>query len=980
MKVQQPLPLRFRVLIVDDEEIARSSGALELELIGLEPVIAVGHTVDQLKKEAIQLARSRRCHLALVDTQLQTGDRTDRSGIGLIPDLKPAYCIVYSGSDRTDASTMNQARDLGAVAYVRKGHDDLQTAIKEVLERHWNLKLKYDLQRTFYTPKAILSQLFPAGSEISSDDIPEDEIDSLLRQLFLKETHTLELESLERTLHSSTTPSLRRSVVLFCEARNEAIPGGRRQIIKLAPAGDIVREGENYDQYVKPHLQHQYTALVLDHKVSWDVGIILYTDETTGKRRRLTEWYADSQPGQIARVINHLYGKVLKPWYDLHKGEANKSRASIVEHYTDPFRFKRFSSHITKFPERESMITIGAFSGLINPVVWVEQNKGQSWFRTYWNTYIHGDLHSGNIIVDEEGHAYVIDYERTGPGYCLRDFVELEKDVRLRLLSIGDNELLLALHFDLVLMKQIYPDRFPKWEDPRFLASTITEEKKQELIKAFTAVRSIRRAAFEIFEFTDMREYYWALLMETLISGTDPRLVPSIRQRSLLSASIICERLQLWNRPQGEWPPKNFRNLFDARKTSECVNVGQRPVPALKLQLTSMKENSFKVVVFDQPNRQPHAVSQLPFWSDDLAAVMKLLELGGYQSDIFSPVQTTALERLGLLQDSRLVDRWCERIGDRLFKALVPAEGGVRTAFANVFYTDRKGRELQILFDEDATDLACQPWEMIHDGFPRKPRTSIDVVRYIASERMAQPLQVPQDSCHILYVTARPRGYTQPAHDRDAIKNSIASSAPRPRFAFHELVGHTHEALKRRLLDTSPPPVHVLHFDGHGTFARLCPRCGTLNHPHQLACANENCHSSLGNTSARGYLLFEDDNGNADFIDTTQFVEGIQRSEVRLVVLSSCHSARVRGADLLLAGVGPGLILAGVPAVVAMQFSISDQDAITFNREFYTALAQGDSLPNAVFRARTMLKEPARWSPVLYLRSKDHQIHLCPPK
>lgn len=444
MKGQQLLPLKFRVLILDDEEYARNSSKLSLIVLGLEPVIAVGDTFEQLRASALSLARSRRCHLALVDTQLRTGDRTDQSGISLIPELKPAYCIVYSGSGRTDAAGMslahklgaidyvekpkpdtddeaiNEAGDLGAVARVTKG-ESLSSVVMRVLKEYWNWELAYDLQKTHYTPKMILAQLFPPGTDVSPDDIADDEIDSLLRRAFVKDTHVLELESLEGILHTGTTPSLRRSVVLSCETHDEETKAVRREIIKLAPTEDIVRETHNYEQYVKPFLQHQYTALVLDQKASWDIGIIRYTDETTGRRRRFTEWYADNQPGQIARVINHLYGKVLKPWYDLHKGEANKSRESIVEHYTDPSRFKRFSSHITRFSERESTITVGTFSGLINPVVWVEQNKGQSWFRTYWNTYIHGDLHSGNIIVDEEAQAYVIDYERTGPGYCLRD-------------------------------------------------------------------------------------------------------------------------------------------------------------------------------------------------------------------------------------------------------------------------------------------------------------------------------------------------------------------------------------------------------------------------------------------------------------------------------------------------------------------------------------------------------------------------------
>lgn len=401
-----------------------------------------------------------------------------------------------------------------------------------------------------------------------------------------------------------------------------------------------------------------------------------------------------------------------------------------------------------------------------------------------------------------------------------------------------------------------------------------------------------------------------------------------------------------------------------------------------------MGGDSFKVAVLDLPNQQPSAIGQQPFRSDGLVVVMKLLEPGGYQPDKFSSTQTAALEQLGLLDNSRLVHNWCDRIGDHLFKALVPARGGVRTAFEGVFYhldhtsDEHEAGELQVIFDKDTTSLACQPWEMIHDGYPEDSRTPIDVVRYIASDRPAQTLEVPQAPCQILYVTARPKGYAEPAHDRDAIKDSVASSASPWRLGFNEFPDRTHHALKQRLLDTSAAPVHVLHFDGHGTFARLCPSptCGAANFAHESKC--DRCGTSLDNVHApaRGYLLFEDDQRKVKFIDTTRFLEGVQRSQVRLVVLSSCHSARVRGADLLLAGVGPGLILAGVPAVVAMQFSISDQDAIKFNQQFYKALAQGDSLPNAVYRGRLMLAEPARWSPVLYLRSKDHQIHLCPPK
>lgn len=976
---------KFRALIVDDEEFARNSSALFLAVLGLDPVTVVGDTVEQLRRNAMSLARSRRCHLALVDTQLRTGDRTDRSGILLIPDLKPAYCIVYSGTDngrdRTDATAMSQAHNLGAVAYVKKG-DDLSVEIERVLREYWNWDLEYDLQKTNHTPKTIIEQLFPTTLGVQSGDIPEDEVDSLLRRVFNKGARYLELENIEGG-DSSNASSLRRSVVLFCEARDEYGVARRREILKFAPEKDIEREKANYDQYVQPLLQHQFTALVIGYAVSWDMGMIRYTDETTGRRHRFTEWYADKQPAQIRRAIKHLYKNVLKPWYDLDRGEIRKSSGGIYEYYVDPTRFKRFSSHMDNFENRDNNINIEPLMGLINPVLWAERNKDLSRFITYWGTLVHGDLHSGNIIVDDDAHAYVIDYERTGPGFYLRDFVELEKDVRLRLLRLEDDDIMLALHLDLLLTKQRYPDKLPIWKEPAFGSSIISEEKLLEVRKAFAVICSIRKEAAQVAGLANMKEYYWALLMETLISATNPRITGFAKKRALLSASVICERFDLWNRSEREWPPKVFRGAIRNESPAGKPERDQS-TSVLKLQFTDLRNDKrqFKTAVLEVPNKQPHALSALPYTGDGLIAVLKLLETGRYTPDSFTEAQTAALRQLGLFEGKSLIHNWCDRVGHDLFIALVPAEGGVRREFENVFHTDRRGGQLQLIFDKDATDLACQPWEVLHDGFPEEPRSSIDTVRYIAFGRTAQTLTAPAEPCRILYVAARPHKYTQPAYDREAIQASVAASESTGRFKFTELERHTHTALKERLMDTGQPDVHVLHFDGHGAFARLCPSCGVLNQPHYLICQNKKvaCNASLANSPARGYLLFETDAGEVDFIDTTKFLDGIQRSEVRLVVLSSCQSAKVRGADLLLAGVGPSLILAGIPAVVAMQFSISDKDAIQFNDALYKALAQGDSLPNAVHRARTMLNEPARWSPVLYLRSRDGQIHLCPQK
>ena len=78
-------------------------------------------------------------------------------------------------------------------------------------------------------------------------------------------------------------------------------------------------------------------------------------------------------------------------------------------------------------------------------------------------------------------------------------------------------------------------------------------------------------------------------------------------------------------------------------------------------------------------------------------------------------------------------------------------------------------------------------------------------------------------------------------------------------------------------------------------------------------------------------------------------------------------------------GVATALVRAGVPAVLAMQFPISDQAAIAFSREFYRRLASGDALETAVTEGRLLISrrdpESLEWAtPVLYLRAEGLRL------
>src|SRR5205807_1227435 len=97
----------------------------------------------------------------------------------------------------------------------------------------------------------------------------------------------------------------------------------------------------------------------------------------------------------------------------------------------------------------------------------------------------------------------------------------------------------------------------------------------------------------------------------------------------------------------------------------------------------------------------------------------------------------------------------------------------------------------------------------------------------------------------------------------------------------------------------------------------------------------------------------------------------------RLVVLNSCSSGEVGAGDLF-SGTAAALVHSGISAVAAMQFTVSDTAAIAFARGFYTALAKGRPIDEAVRSGRiSILGIPGtlEWvTPVLYLRGEA--IHL----
>jgi hypothetical protein len=116
------------------------------------------------------------------------------------------------------------------------------------------------------------------------------------------------------------------------------------------------------------------------------------------------------------------------------------------------------------------------------------------------------------------------------------------------------------------------------------------------------------------------------------------------------------------------------------------------------------------------------------------------------------------------------------------------------------------------------------------------------------------------------------------------------------------------------------------------------------------------CESPL--KDGTGFLLFENEQGQPDYISAEQFTNLIKNSQPKpqLIVITACQSALAHQHDSVFNGVAQKL-LQEIPAVVATPFTISQDSTTDFIDQFYRVLGNGQSsLLEAVKRASETMK------------------------
>src|SRR4051794_1305567 len=295
-----------------------------------------------------------------------------------------------------------------------------------------------------------------------------------------------------------------------------------------------------------------------------------------------------------------------------------------------------------------------------------------------------------------------------------------------------------------------------------------------------------------------------------------------------------------------------------------------------------------------------------------------------------------ARPRRGVRQIDSPEMQLAKTFGGSLFSMLM--SGPIGNAFREAKGAARaQGQGLRLTLSlTDVPDLAAIPWEFLYDEpdfLTTSRRTPVVRSLDVMSPMRAFDLRLP---IRILAVVSLPAeaDELQTGQERANLERAlaplIATGAVHIEWVEHATLGAMNDAIR-------DGDFHILHFIGHGGFDKQ----------HE-----------------EGALLFEDAQHRGEIVGADRLASILRdRDSLQLVVLNSCEGARTDGRDPF-SGVASSLIQREVPAVIGMQFEITDRAAIIFSTSFYRVLCEGEPVDAALAEARRAIyadKNDVEW-------------------
>lgn len=350
-----------------------------------------------------------------------------------------------------------------------------------------------------------------------------------------------------------------------------------------------------------------------------------------------------------------------------------------------------------------------------------------------------------------------------------------------------------------------------------------------------------------------------------------------------------------------------------------------------------------------------------------------------------------------------------ETLGRHLYKILFEDEK-IRGAFATTYKQFQQRRQaqdktlrfrLRLIFMKDAKTLAYLPWEFLlmpkgekipppgddFEGvFFAGENKELLLTRSVPQSALVEQLKAQAIPLRILIVICRPSRL--PPLDEaeiDDVTRELNGLMQTGRVKVDVKEDLTWKQLKEELNPKAPSkPPHILHFISHGAAGKIAVIMDSDDPEYRTAAYDQKTQEHIGKPAK--WITGRDMAG--------LLPDGDDR--LRLVFLQVCKGAEPSTLGSF-KSTASELVDADVPAVVAMQYSISNEDARLFARTFYRHIADGEEIDEAVNAGRIELaiipprqEHPRFGMPVVYLQSNkaivvspifiptDNGIEKCP--
>jgi len=447
-------------------------------------------------------------------------------------ELLPTIVITRHG-DYTLLKTLQTAGDNCFSVEKTPDYGELQTKIQEIFAT--KIPINFDLEFLANSAQQ-LERCIEYIKQTDDTQIPRDvllpQVFDLIRKMFRDAKNVM----LDRVAEGLSGAAVLRARPTY----SQGLP--RPVVIKIGLRNKVEREAQNYQKHVRLFLTGNCTTQ-LDAFYTRDLGGLLYTLNLGGESKNLKEFFASKSASEIVRALTHLFKETCAPWYRSHKAARY---ANLRDSYLEAFDLKdkpqRIPSEIQALHPAidwtAPRVTLAPLAGEYpNPLMWLKDERA-AWMPVA-TCITHGDLHADNILINEHGECWLIDFYRTYPSHILRDFVVLETDLKYRL--IGE-----ITPSDFVIFESALIDWHPHQ------TFSLPQTLPPRVRKTGEVIAGLRTQAWSLLDWQPVkdaqREYLTSLLMATLNvlrlrHMKSPALAPR-RELALLSTLLLCERLE----------------------------------------------------------------------------------------------------------------------------------------------------------------------------------------------------------------------------------------------------------------------------------------------------------------------------------------------------------------------------------------------------------------------------------------------------